>query len=70
MVVLIVWLAVGGVSLTVLAILGYGLFSQLKRLEETVERARDELLPGVEALRQPTPQGRHRADRSSSRGSI
>ena len=32
MVVLIVWLAVGGVSLIVLAILGYGLFSQLRRL--------------------------------------
>ena len=68
MVVLIVWLAVGGVSLIVLAILGYGLFSQFRRLEETVERARAELLPGVEALRQPTPQGRHRADRPSPRG--
>ena len=62
MVVLIVWLAVGGVSLIVLAVLGYGLFSQLRRLQETVERTRDELLPGIEALRPPTPQGRHRAD--------
>jgi hypothetical protein len=61
-VVLIVWLAVGGVSLVVIAILGYGLFSQFSRLGETVERARSELLPGVEALRQETPQGRHRAD--------
>ena len=62
MVVLIVWLAVGGVSLIVLAILGYGLFSQFSRLVRTVERAADELLPAVEALRQETPQGRHRAD--------
>jgi hypothetical protein len=61
-VVLIVWLAVGGVSLLVLAILGYGLFSQFRRLQETVERASTELLPGVEALRPQTPQGRHRAD--------
>jgi len=61
-VVLIVWLAVGGVSLIVIAILGYGLFSQFSRLVETVERARDELLPGVDALRPQTPQGRHRAD--------
>jgi hypothetical protein len=60
--VLIVWLAVGGVSLIVLAVLGYGLFSQFRRLQETVERVRDELLPGVEALRPKTPQGRHRAD--------
>ena len=45
MVVLIVWLAVGGVSLIVLATLGYGLFSQFRRLQETVERAREELLP-------------------------
>ena len=62
MVVLIVWLAVGGVSLIVLAALGYGLFAQFRRLQETVERTRDELLPGIEALRPQTPQGRHRAD--------
>ena len=62
MVVLIVWLAVGAVSLIVLAILGYGLFSQFRRLQETVERAHDELLPGIETLRPQTPQGRHRAD--------
>jgi hypothetical protein len=61
-VVLIVWLAVGGVSLVVLGALGYGLFSQFRRLQETVERVHDELLPGVEALRPTTPQGRHRAD--------
>lgn len=70
MVVLIVWLAVGGVSLIVLAILGFGLFSQFRRLEQAVEQARAELLPGLEALRQPTPQGRHRADRPSSGGSF
>jgi hypothetical protein len=61
-VVLIVWLAVGGVSLIVLAILGYGLFSQFRRLQRTVEQASDELLPCIEALQPQTPQGRHRAD--------
>ena len=61
MVVLIVWLAVGGVSLVVLAILGYGLFSQFRRLQRAVEEARSELVPAVEALRPDTPQGRHRA---------
>jgi len=60
-VVLIVWLAVGGVSLVVLAILGYGLFSQFRRLQRAVEQARSELVPAVEALRPDTPQGRHRA---------
>ena len=54
-VVLIVWLAVGGVSLIVLAILGYGLFSQFRRLQETVERARAELLPGVDGASSAGP---------------
>jgi hypothetical protein len=60
-VVLIVWLAVGGVSLVVLAILGYGLFSQLGRLQRAVEEAQADLLPVVESLRPETPHGRHRA---------
>ena len=62
MVVLIVWLAVGGVSLIVLVVLGYGLFSQFRRLQRTVQHASDELLPCIEALQPQTPQGRHRAD--------
>ena len=61
MVVLVVWLAVGGVSLLVLAILGYGLFSQFTRLGRAVEEARSQLQPALEALRSDTPQGRHRA---------
>ena len=61
MVVLIVWLAVGGVSLIVLAVLGYVLFSQFRRLQRTVQLASDELLPCIEALQPQTPQGRHRA---------
>jgi hypothetical protein len=61
-VVLIVWLAVGGVSLIVLAVLGYGLFAQFRRLQRTVQQASDELLPCIEALQPQTPQGRHRAD--------
>ncbi len=61
MVVLIVWLAVGGLSLLVLAILGYGLFSQFRRLQRAVEKASAELAPELEALRPDIPQGRHRA---------
>ena len=61
MVVLIVWLAVAGVSLVVLGILGFGLFSQFNRLRKTVEAARADLLPGIGALQNDTPQGRHRA---------
>jgi len=60
-VVLIVWLAVGGVSLVVLAILGYGLFSQFRRLQRAVENAQADLLPVVESLRPDAPHGRHRA---------
>jgi hypothetical protein len=60
-VVLIVWLAVGGVSLVVLGILGFGLFSQFNRLRKTVEAARTDLLPVVRTLQTDTPQGRHRA---------
>ncbi|HST66464.1 MAG TPA: hypothetical protein VLM05_14865 [Mycobacteriales bacterium] len=61
MVVLYVWLAVGGVCLVLLAILGYGLFSQFTRLRKTVEATRAELAPMVATLQPDTPQGRHRA---------
>jgi hypothetical protein len=60
-VVLIVWLAVAGVSLVFLAILGYGLFSQFRRLQRAVEEAQADLQPALAALRPETPQGRHRA---------
>ena len=61
MVVLYVWLAVGGVSLVVLAILGYGLFSQFRRLGKAVEAAQAELAPMIATLQPEPPQGRHRA---------
>jgi len=67
-VVLIVWLAVGGLSLLVLAILGYGLFSQFNRLGKALEAARADLEPVIEALRPDTPQGRHRAGSASPYG--
>jgi hypothetical protein len=60
-VVLIVWCAVAGFSLVLLSILGYGLFSQLKRLQRTVEAAQEDLQPLVRSLQPDTPQGRHRA---------
>lgn len=61
MVVLYVWLAVGIVSLVLLAILGYGLFSQFTRLRKAVEAAQGELAPKIATLQPDTPQGRHRA---------
>ena len=61
MVVLIVWVAVGGLSLLLLAILGFSLFSQFRRLQKVVERAQDDLAPTVDSLRSDTPRGRHRA---------
>ena len=61
MVVLYVWLAAAGVSLVILAILGYGLFSQFKRLQKTVDSAQAELMPIIATLQPDTPQGRHRA---------
>jgi heme exporter protein D len=60
-VVLYVWLAVGGVALVVLAILGYGLFSQFTRLRRTVAAVQGELAPMIATLQPDTPQGRHRA---------
>jgi hypothetical protein len=60
-VVLYVWLAVAGVSLVLLAILGYSLFSQFNRLRKTVAATQAELLPLIAALQPQTPQGRHRA---------
>ena len=61
MVVLYVWLAVAGVSLVILAILGYGLFSQFRRLQKAMEAAQADLLPMIATLQPDTPQGRHRA---------
>jgi hypothetical protein len=60
-IVLYVWIAVAGVSLVLLAILGYGLFSQFTRLRKAVEKAQSELAPMIATLQPDTPQGRHRA---------
>jgi hypothetical protein len=60
-VVLYVWLAVGGVCLVVLAILGFGLFSQFSRLRKAVGAAQAELAPMIATLQPDPPQGRHRA---------
>jgi len=59
--VLVVCAVVVGVSLLVLAILGYGLWGQLRRLMRAVEKARAELVPAAEALRPESAAGRHRA---------
>jgi hypothetical protein len=60
--VLIFWAAAVAVGLVVLGILGYGLVGHLGRLRRAVEQARAQLVPAVEALRPPSPPGRHRAD--------
>jgi hypothetical protein len=59
--VLIVWVAVAGVSVVLLGILTYGLYGQLKRLQTTVGKVQADLMPQIESLRPETPQGRHRA---------
>jgi hypothetical protein len=60
--VLIFLAAAAAVGLAVLGILGYGLVGHVGRLRRAVEQAHAQLLPAVEALRQPSPAGRHRAD--------
>jgi len=60
---LILWIAVAalGFGLVVLAILGYGLFGQVKRLLRAAEEARADLEPRIGALRGESSTGRHRA---------
>ena len=60
---LILWIAVValGFGLIVLAILGYGLFGQVKRLLRAAEEARADIQPRVEALSGASTAGRHRA---------
>jgi hypothetical protein len=61
--VLVLVLLVGGlvVGLVLLAILGFGLYGQLRRLQRAAAEAAVEVQPQVEALRPPAPTGRHRA---------
>ncbi len=49
-------------GLVLLAILGFGLVGQLRRLKQAVEAAQADLRPVLDALRGPSPSGRHRAD--------
>ena len=60
---LVLWIAVAalGFGLVVLAILGFGLFGQVKRLLTAADRARTDLQPRIEALRGQPSAGRHRA---------
>jgi hypothetical protein len=50
-----------GFGIVVLAILAYGLFSQVKRLLRAAEEARVDLAPRLEALQARSTSGRHRA---------
>jgi hypothetical protein len=59
--VLLIWAVALGLSLVILAVLGYGLFGQLKRLRRAVEEAGAEIQPRLLALRPDQPAGRHRA---------
>ena len=62
MLVLLVWAVAVGLSLLLLAILGFGLYGQLRRLRRVLVQAQAELLPMVESLRPEDVPGRHRAD--------
>ncbi len=48
----IVWIVVGVGALLLLAVLGYGLFGHLKRLQGAVNQARSSVAPQVEELSQ------------------
>ena len=61
MLVLIFWAAAVGIGVVLLGSVGYGLVGHLGRLRRAVEQAQAELTPAVEALRFPSPRGRHRA---------
>jgi hypothetical protein len=50
-----------GFGVVVLAILGFGLFGQVKRLLTTVEEVQADLRPKLEALRPAPSNARHRA---------
>jgi len=59
--VLIVWAVAVGIALLVLAILGYGLLGQFRRLLRAVEDTSADLAPKAATLRADTRGGRHRA---------
>lgn len=57
----IVWGIALGLAVVVLAILGYGLFAQLKRLQRAVDGAASQLVPALQSLQSDATSGRHRA---------
>jgi hypothetical protein len=59
--VLIVWAAAAVLALVILAILGYGLYGQVRRLLRAAEEAGRDVTPKVAALRPAGASGRHRA---------
>lgn len=61
MLVLLIFAVALGFSLVVLAVLGYGLFGQVKRVLRAVEEVSADVSPKLAALRPDTAPGRHRA---------
>lgn len=61
MLVLIVWAVAAALALVILAILGYGLYGQVRRLLRAVEEAGADVTPKLAALRPAGSSGRHRA---------
>lgn len=60
---LVLWIALTalGFAVVVLAVLGFGLFGQVKRLLRAAEEARADVEPRIEVLRGQPSTGRHRA---------
>lgn len=61
MLVLIIWGAAAALALVILAILGYGLYGQVRRLLRAAAEAGADVTPKVAALRPDGNHGRHRA---------
>ncbi len=61
MLVLIIWAAAAALALVILAILGFGLYAQVRRLLRAIEEAGADVTPKVAALRPTGTHGRHRA---------
>jgi hypothetical protein len=60
-VVVLIWAVALGVGLVVLAVLGYGLFGQVRRVLRAAREAQADLRSRIEAVGPDAPPGRHRA---------
>lgn len=56
----VVWAVAAGSALVILAILGFGLYGQLRRLQRAVAETQAQLQPMLDSLRAADDAGRHR----------